>query len=128
MAVLQKLKLLKNGKPTRAAILLFGKDPQEFYIPAILKVGRFRPGNIIVDDREIRGTVFDQVEEVMLYFRGPAFKVAAWPISPKQVPESFSLQLVLCDDEKLAKRVCAYADDTNPEEPMPRPSKCRSTI
>ena len=66
---LQKLKLLKNGHPTRAAILLFGKDPQEFYIPAILKVGRFRPGNIIVDDREIRGTVFDQVEEAMLYFR-----------------------------------------------------------
>ena len=69
VVVLNKLKLLKNGKPTRAAILLFGKDPQEFYISAILKIGRFRPGNIIVDDREIRGTVFDQVEEAMLYFR-----------------------------------------------------------
>lgn len=55
VVVLNKLKLLKNGKPTRAAILLFGKDPQEFYISAILKIGRFRPGNIIVDDREIRG-------------------------------------------------------------------------
>ncbi len=69
LEVLRKLELVKGGKPTRAAILLFGKNPQKFYIPAILKVGRFRPGNIIVDDKEIRGTVFEQAEEAMLYFR-----------------------------------------------------------
>jgi len=69
LEVLRKLELVKDGKPTRAAILLFGKNPQKFYIPAILKIGRFRPGNIIVDDKEIQGTAFDQVEEAMLYFR-----------------------------------------------------------
>ena len=68
--VLEKLGLFKHGKLIRAALLLFGKAPQSLYPSAILKIGRFRPGGIIADDREIWGTIFAQIEAAMEYFRG----------------------------------------------------------
>jgi ATP-dependent DNA helicase RecG len=52
-----------------AAILLFGKRPQSFYPHALVKIGRFRDETLIVDDREIEGTLFDQVNGAMGYFR-----------------------------------------------------------
>ncbi len=67
--LLEKLELVSKGKPTRAAILLFGKNPQQFYSQAMLKIGRFRGETLIVDDRRIDGTLFDQVEGAMGYFR-----------------------------------------------------------
>ncbi|MDT8286531.1 MAG: putative DNA binding domain-containing protein [Elusimicrobiales bacterium] len=67
--LLEKLELVIKGKPTRAAILLFGKDPQRFYSQAMLKIGRFRNETLIVDDRRIDGTLFDQIEGAMGYFR-----------------------------------------------------------
>ena len=68
-AVLEKLGLLKNGKPLRAAMLLFAKEPQRWYPSASLKIGRFRPGGIIVDDKEVGGTIFEQIDGAMDYFR-----------------------------------------------------------
>lgn len=68
-AVLEKLGLLKSGKPLRAAMLLFARDPQRWYPSAYLKIGRFRPGDLIVDDREVGGTLFGQIESAMEYFR-----------------------------------------------------------
>ena len=68
-AVLEKLGLLKNGKPLRATMLLFAKEPQRWYPSASLKIGRFRPGGIIVDDKEVGGTVFEQIDGAMDYFR-----------------------------------------------------------
>lgn len=67
--LLEKLDLVQKGKLTRAAILLFGKQPQKFYPQAVLKAGRFKSETLIVDDREIENTLFDQVEGVMNYFR-----------------------------------------------------------
>ena len=69
LKVLVKLGLIQEGKPTRAAILLFGDRPQRFYPQAILKMGRFKSETLIVDDKEIEGTLFEQVEGAMLYFR-----------------------------------------------------------
>ncbi len=40
--VLRKLKLMKDGKLTNAAILLFGKEPQDFFLQAELKAIRFK--------------------------------------------------------------------------------------
>jgi len=69
LTTLKKLELIQEGKPTKAAILLFGKNPQRFCLQAILKMGRFKSKTIIIDDKEIYGTLFEQVEEAMLYFR-----------------------------------------------------------
>lgn len=41
MELLEKLRLGKNGKLKRAAIVLFGKDPNNFYPNIMVKVGRF---------------------------------------------------------------------------------------
>jgi ATP-dependent DNA helicase RecG len=67
--LLQKLDLLANGKPTRAAVLLFGKTPTRFYPSAFLKLGRFRSPTLIVDDREVSGTLLNQVEETIAWLR-----------------------------------------------------------
>lgn len=68
--VLRKLGLITpDGRITRAAVLLFGKEPQQYHLNAVVRVGRFRSPTLIVDDRAIRGTLFEQVEAVMQYFR-----------------------------------------------------------
>jgi len=67
--VLAKLGLLREGQLLRAAVLLFGKEPRGFYPSAFVKIGRFRSPTLIVDDREIYGTLLDQVDGVMGYFR-----------------------------------------------------------
>ncbi|MDR2205204.1 MAG: putative DNA binding domain-containing protein [Flavobacteriaceae bacterium] len=63
--IFNKLRLTKNGKLKRAAIILFGKDPRKFYLNAFAKIGRFgksdadlrfqevQEGNIIVLLREV---------------------------------------------------------------------------
>jgi len=40
--ILEKLNLIKEGKITKAGILLFSKNPQKFYIQAKIKIGRFK--------------------------------------------------------------------------------------
>jgi len=46
-------------------VLLFGKEPQRFYPSALVKIGRFRSPTLIVDDREVDSTLFDQIEGTM---------------------------------------------------------------
>ena len=61
--ILEKLGYLKDGVPTHAAMILFGKnDP-----PYQLHIGRFKTPSTIIDDRMIRGTLFDVVEEAMKF-------------------------------------------------------------
>ncbi|MFA5141239.1 MAG: helix-turn-helix domain-containing protein [Elusimicrobiota bacterium] len=66
---LEKLGLLKAGRPSRAAVLLFAKEPQRWYPSATVRIGRFRSESIIVDDCVVGGTVFDQIDAAMGYFR-----------------------------------------------------------
>ena len=40
--LLEKLRLLEEGRIKRAAIVLFGKDPGRFYPNMVVKIGRFR--------------------------------------------------------------------------------------
>jgi ATP-dependent DNA helicase RecG len=67
--VLEKLGLQHAGELLRAAVLLFGQEPRRFYPSALVKIGRFRSPTLIVDDREVYGTLFDQVDGTMAYFR-----------------------------------------------------------
>jgi ATP-dependent DNA helicase RecG len=61
--VLEKLGYLKNGVPTHAAMILFGKNDS----PYQLHIGRFKTPSTIIDDRMIRGTLFDVVEDAMKF-------------------------------------------------------------
>ena len=52
--IFEKLRLTKTGELTRAAIILFGKDPRRFSTNAFVKIGRFK------GDADLR---FQDVEE-----------------------------------------------------------------
>lgn len=67
--VLEKLGLINEGKPTWAAILLFGKRPQATLLQAKVHCGRFKGETTIIDDRMIDGAVIEQVDEVMDFIR-----------------------------------------------------------
>ncbi|NJE12844.1 helix-turn-helix domain-containing protein [Thermococcus sp. LS2] len=69
-SILDKLGLLEDGKITNAALLLFGKEPQRYYIQAKVRIGRFKDPVTIIDDKEIEGNLFTQVEEAMKIIMG----------------------------------------------------------
>jgi ATP-dependent DNA helicase RecG len=66
---LKKLGLIENGHPTRAAILLLGKNPQRVFMTAYIKAGRFKSPTDIIDDKEFHGTLFQQLDATMAWFR-----------------------------------------------------------
>jgi ATP-dependent DNA helicase RecG len=67
--ILDKLRLLRNGKITNAAILLFGKEPQVFFPQAKIKAGRFKSETVIVDDAEIGGTLIEQIDAAFAFIQ-----------------------------------------------------------
>jgi len=69
LEVLEKLELIKDGKATWAAILLFHKKPQRFLSQAVIHCGKFREETIVIDDRMIEGTIIEQIEEAMDFIR-----------------------------------------------------------
>jgi predicted HTH transcriptional regulator len=64
-SLLEKMCLLVGGVPTRAAILLLGKDAKRFCPAAYIKAGRFKSPTDILDDREFHGTLFEQLDRAM---------------------------------------------------------------
>ena len=69
MQVLEKMNLITEGQPTWAVILLFSKQTNKFISHAAIHCGRFKKRNIVIDDRMIVGTVFEQIEEAMDFIR-----------------------------------------------------------
>jgi len=85
--LLRKIELVRDGSPTRAALLLFGKNSESFFSSAYIKMGRFRSPTLIVDDREAHGTLFDQLDEAMGWFRErleTAFVITGKPVFRKE--------------------------------------------
>lgn len=67
--ILERQSLLANGKLTLAALLLFGKHPQRFVPHGRIKAGRFKSETLIVDDQEIAGTLFEQVNAAFAFIQ-----------------------------------------------------------
>ena len=68
--VLEKIGLVQDNKPTWAAILLFGKDPQRFLSQATMHCGLFDSDEIsVMDDRMVMGTIIEQVNDAMEFIR-----------------------------------------------------------
>ena len=64
---LMRLKLLKNGKLTNAAILLFGKNPQKFFLQAEVKCIRFKGSDVtgvMIDMKVIEEDIIEQLKKV----------------------------------------------------------------
>ena len=60
---LEKLKYISGEKVTNAAVLLFGKGESSYNV----HLGRFKTESMIIDDRMLRLSLFDAVEETRKY-------------------------------------------------------------
>ena len=62
---LERLNLIKNNKLTNAAILLFGKKPQKFFLQTKLRCARYKGTTPVtfIDLKIVEGNIIDQVEE-----------------------------------------------------------------
>ncbi|MDZ7292553.1 MAG: helix-turn-helix domain-containing protein [candidate division KSB1 bacterium] len=67
--ILDRLRLIRSGKLTNAAVLLFGKEPQIFFPQAKIKAGRFKSETAIIDDTEIGGTLIEQIEAAFAFIQ-----------------------------------------------------------
>ena len=69
--ILQSLNLIIDGKLTNAAIVLFGKNPQKYFISTVVRVIRLKDDITIVSDKPISGNLFNQAinaEEAIKHF------------------------------------------------------------
>ena len=63
--LLDSLDLLKDGKLTRAAVLLFHRTPQKWMFGTYTKIGRFGKGSDLLYQDEVIGSLFLQAERVI---------------------------------------------------------------
>ena len=67
--ILEKLNLLEGKKLKKAAILLFGKNPQRFYPAAFLKIGKFITETDIQSSDIVDGNLFEQITNALEILR-----------------------------------------------------------
>jgi ATP-dependent DNA helicase RecG len=64
--LLEKLRLTKNGKLKRAAIVLFGKDPGRFYPNTFVKIGKFEDDDFTIRFQEMEdGNIIQVLDKVL---------------------------------------------------------------
>jgi ATP-dependent DNA helicase RecG len=67
--LLQKLNLIADGDLKRASILLFGNDPQKFYLQAVVRIGKFLTDTEIQTTDIVEGNLFAQLENTLEILR-----------------------------------------------------------
>ncbi len=61
LSALEKLRLIRGGQPTHAAMLLFATQPLWYNV----RIGRFKNVATIIDDHQITATLFSAVDQTM---------------------------------------------------------------
>ena len=69
LEILKKLELVKKGKLTWAALLLFRKGTKYLRFQGMVHCGRFKEETIVIDNRMIEGTIIEQIDEAMDFIR-----------------------------------------------------------
>jgi ATP-dependent DNA helicase RecG len=80
--LLERLELARNGGLTNAAVLLFAKKPQKFFLQAETRCARFKgikPVKPFIDMKVFGGNIFDQVDK-SLNFVLDHISMAVWLI------------------------------------------------
>ena len=68
--ILQKLEWVRSETEiTRAAYLLFAKDPQIKFPQAIIHIGAFKDDGFVLDGEDISGNIQDQVEKSLSFIK-----------------------------------------------------------
>ena len=84
--ILMRLKLMKKGKLTNAALLVFGENPQDFFLQSEVKCVKFKGVDVsdeIIDMKIAEGDAVSQVEVVEKFIFNN-IKKAAW-IEPGKI-------------------------------------------
>lgn len=63
--VLERLRLVEDQHLKRAAIILFGKNPNKFYPNIQIKIGRFKSDELFVFQEVIEGNLFKMFEDAL---------------------------------------------------------------
>jgi ATP-dependent DNA helicase RecG len=74
-ALLDSLSLVENGELTRAAVLLFHRNPEKFVFGSFVKVGYFESGADLIYQDEFHGSLITVADEIVdtiyrKYFKG----------------------------------------------------------
>jgi len=122
---LLRLKLLKAGKPTNGAVLLFGKETQRFFIQSEVKCIRFKGVGVtgeMIDLRTVDGDVFDQLIEAEKFIfnnialsawieEGKIQRQERWEYPPKAIREVLANAISHRDYETTSKVQVRIFDD-----------------
>ena len=87
--LLERLELAKNGELTNAAVLLFAKNPQKFFLQAETRCARFkgiRHVKPFIDMKVFGGDILDQVDK-SLNFVLDHISMAVWLVSGQAARE-----------------------------------------
>jgi len=82
---LEKLNLFKDEKPTNASLLLFGKEPQRFFLQDEVRCARFKGTEAVkpfIDMKVFGGDIIDQVNKALSFVLGHSL-LSAWLVPGK---------------------------------------------
>jgi ATP-dependent DNA helicase RecG len=119
--ILNNLHLIKNDQLKRAAILLFGKNPCQFYINAFIKIGRFGAnGDDLLFQDVVESNIFEMADKTLdildkKYFVSPIsyegiYRVENWEYPYKAIREAIINAIVHRDYKGAPIQISIYND------------------
>lgn len=141
--LLDSLDLLKDGKLTRAAVLLFHRTPQKWMFGTYTKIGKFGEGSDLQYQDEVTGSLFMQAERVieliyLKYLKAPVTydnltRVETYPFPKDAVREALynalvhsrwsagiPIQVRIEDDAMYISNECVFPSDWTMESLLQR--------
>ena len=141
--LLDNLDLLKDGKLTRAAVLLFHRTPQKWMFGTYTKIGKFGKGSDLQYQDEVIGSLFMQAERVveliyLKYLKAPITydnltRVETYPFPKDAVREALynalvhsrwsagiPIQIRIEDDAMYISNECVFPSDWTMESLLQR--------
>lgn len=141
--LLDSLNLLKGGKLTRAAVLLFHRTPQKWMFGTYTRIGKFGKGSDLQYQDEVIGSLFMQAERVieliyLKYLKAPITydnltRVETYPFPKDAVREALynalvhsrwsagiPIQIRIEDDAMYISNECVFPSDWTMESLLKR--------
>jgi ATP-dependent DNA helicase RecG len=122
---LMRLKFIQDRRLTNSAVLLFGNNPQDFFIQAEVKCVRFKGTGVtgtMIDMKDIRGNLIDQLIEAEKFIfdhisltswieEGKLERQEKWEYPPKAIREALANAISHRDYRSSSKVQIRIFDD-----------------